>query len=431
MIFGPDRARELLTRVIALREEGELSLLLCAERSLGTRFNACAISQNILKFNATLRITARVGLRRASLTVNALSDDDVLRRAVRQAHHLALRNPEDEEVMEEPGEVFSGPEGAFSDSAEALEIPQIGAFVAEACALGSAAGVDLAGLVMVTKGLRAYADSRGGMAAERYHRTDTHITASGKKGSGWAEHQDHTLTRDHVVDCARRAIEKGLAAQNPVVLQPRPMTAVLEPQAVGDLLSSSFGEWDQRAKDEGRSAFVSAPSELGKLSLVSDPAHPAFPTLSFNDEGERFPRSVWLDKGRLQQLITPRFWAKKQGLPFKPYPSNLVLEGEGRSLDEMIRSTEDGVLVTRFWYIRPVDPTTLTYTGMTRDGLFRIEGGKVTGPLVDYRFNDSIFRVLRNVSMSGKPVATGEYLDTAMPALKVEGFRFSSLSGGL
>jgi predicted Zn-dependent protease len=126
--------------------------------------------------------------------------------------------------------------------------------------------------------------------------------------------------------------------------------------------------------------------------------------------------------------VTSRFWAARQQLDAKPAPHNLILSGAGSSLEDLIEGTEDGILVTRFWYIRATDPKTLGFTGMTRDGTYRIENGAVTHPVVDMRWNDSVLRVLSKVSASGRPVATGDFYALAMPPLKVEGFNFSSLS---
>ena len=109
-------------------------------------------------------------------------------------------------------------------------------------------------------------------------------------------------------------------------------------------------------------------------------------------------------------------------------PRNLILSGAGTALEDLISGTEDGILVTRFWYIRATDPGTLGFTGMTRDGTYRIEDGKITRPVVEMRWNESVLRLLDNVLDSGKPIATGEFFPMAMPALKVENFHFSSLS---
>ena len=275
----------------------------------------------------------------------------------------------------------------------------------------------------------AYGDSAGGFAYERFHHADYHVTASGNNGSGWAEDKGVTIQQDDVMAATRRAIDKCVQAQDPEVFQPQPTTVILEPQAVGDLIAMAFWYgFDQRSKDEGRSAFSNFNDALGKLSLYSDPASDVFPTISFSADGQALGKSVWLDEGNLQQLITSRYWAGKQILAPKPSPNNIILTGNGNSLDELIQSTADGILVTRFWYIRSTDARTLGFTGMTRDGTYRIENGEVTHPVVDMRWNETVLRALNNVVASGRPVATGEFLSMAMPALKIEDFHFSSLS---
>ncbi len=422
-------AQDRIGRILELPRDGELQVLIETTRRLGTRFNDCAISQNVLREQATLTLTARVEQKQTAITLNSLDDEDAIRRALAQLFATCRHMPDDDEVMPAPGEVIDEPEHAFDPSTAALDIETVGQWVAAACSDGAAAAIDLAGLLSVSKLTSAYGDSAGGFACERFHRVDYHVTATGAAGSGWAEHQGVSASGDEILKATRRAIDKCARAQNPTVFEPRPVTVILEPQAVGDLLSMAFWYgFDQRATDEGRSAFAHHDAPLGRLSLYSDPADPTFPMLSFLQNGQRLGKATWLDAGALQQLPTSRFWAQKNGLPFKPRPNNLALTGDGTPLDELIRDTDDGILVTRFWYIRATDPNTLGFTGMTRDGTFRIEGGEVTHPVVDMRWNESVLRVLNNVSGSSTPRATGEFFPMAMPALKVDDFRFSSLS---
>jgi len=423
------QARELIDSILEIPREGELQILVDGVNRLGTRFNDCAISQNALRQQITLTLTARLEQKQTAITINALDDRELIRRSIEQVFATCRHMPDDEEVMPAPGVEIEHKEHAFITETEALEIETVGAWAAAACKDGAAAGIDLAGLLALGKRFIAYADSAGGFAHERFHRIDYHVTATGTNGSGWAEHQGASITRDEVMAATGRAIDKCARAQNPEVFEPRPITVILEPQAVGDLMAMAFWYgFDQRASDEGRSAFSNFDKMLGKLSLFSDPANATFPGVSFSSDGQALGRSDWIDKGKLQQLATARYWAREKGLPVKPAPGNLVLSGNGSSLEDLIRSTGDGILVTRFWYIRSTDASTLGFTGMTRDGTYRIENGEVTHPVVDMRWNDSVLRVLDNVTDSGKPVATGESMPMVMPALKVEGFRFSSIS---
>lgn len=354
---------------------------------------------------------------------------EMVKKTIDQLFATCRHMPDDEEVMPAIGELLETEEHAYSAEAEAIDVEAMGTWVAAACKAGATAKIDLAGLLSLARRYTAYGDSVGGFAYERSHRTDFHVTATDDNGSGWAEDQGVSINQQAVMQATRRAIDKCAKAQNPQIFDPRPTTVILEPQAVGDLLGMAFWYgFDQRSKDEGRSAFSSFEESLGELSFYSDPANKKFPTLSFNQEGQALGKNTWLDKGQLQQLQTSRFWANKNGLAVKPVPHNIILSGAGIPVEELVKDTRDGILVTRFWYIRSTDPKTLGFTGLTRDGTYRIEDGEVTSPVVDMRWNDSVLRVLNNVVASGEPVATGEFISMVMPALKIEDFHFTSLS---
>jgi predicted Zn-dependent protease len=421
------QCEDLIAEILQTPQAGELQVTLNGVDRLGTRFNDCAISQNAMKSQHTLTLSARLEQKKTSLSINRLDDKDLIKRSIEQVFANCEHMPDDKELMPAPGQLIETSEHAFSAASEQLDIDTVGSWVAAACRAGSTAKIDLAGLLAVQKMFSAYGDSAGGFAYQRSHICDYHVTASGSNGSGWAEQKGVHMSEDAVSESTRRAIEKCAQAQNPVVFQPRPVTVILEPQAVGDLLSMAFWYgFDQRATDEGRSAFSTYHETLGNLSLYSDPANELFPTLSFSGDGQLLEKSIWLDQGRRQQLVTSRYWAKRQTLDPKLTPNNLILSGDGNSLQELIESTDDGILVTRFWYIRSTDPKTLGFTGMTRDGTYRIENGVVTNPVVDMRWNDSVLRVLNHVAASGTPVATGEFSAMVMPPLKVEAFNFSS-----
>jgi predicted Zn-dependent protease len=420
---------DLIAEILQTPRTGELQVTLNGVDRLGTRFNDCAISQNALKQQHTLTLSARLEQKQTSLSINRLDDKDLIKHSIERVFANCAHMPDDEELMPAPGRLIETPEYAFSANAQQIGIDTVGSWLAMACRDGTSAKIDLAGMLSIEKMFTAYGDSAGGFAYERSHNCDYHVTASGSHGSGWAEHKGVSLGADEVLAATRRAIEKCRMAQHPVIFQPRPTTVILEPQAVGDLLSIAFWYgFDQRAADEGRSAFANHDEALGHLSLYSDPANDLFPTLSFSSDGQQLGKSMWLDHGHRQQLVTSRYWAARQALEAKPSPGNLILSGDGGNLQNLIESTDDGILVTRFWYIRPTDPNTLGFTGMTRDGTYRIENGVVTHPVVDMRWNDSVLRVLKNVIASGTPVATGEFSARVMPPLKVAAFNFSSLS---
>jgi predicted Zn-dependent protease len=214
---------------------------------------------------------------------------------------------------------------------------------------------------------------------------------------------------------------------------------ILEAQAVGDLVQLIGNYADARSADEGRSPFVKegGGNKIGekivdeRVSILSDPRDPQLLSQPFDQEGFPLGRQVWVENGVLKQLIYSRFWAQNQGKTPTGFPQSLKMTGGTQSVDDMIRSTPRGVLVTRFWYLREVDPRTILYTGLTRDGTFLIEDGKISKAIQNFRFNESPLFMLNNLEALGEPVrlaGTEQGGDVVMPAIKVRDFNFTSLS---
>ncbi|HXC25747.1 MAG TPA: metallopeptidase TldD-related protein, partial [Gemmatimonadaceae bacterium] len=258
-------------------------------------------------------------------------------------------------------------------------------------------------------------------------------------GSGWSGVEANDWTRIDFAALAHRAIEKANASRNPVAIEPGRYTVVLEPQAVGDLVQLVGDYLGAREADEGRSPFTKSGggNKIGtrivdaRVSILSDPADPDLRAQPFDGDGLPLGRQVWIDQGVLQQLYYSRFWAKKQGHPATGSPSSFKMTGGDTSIDEMISSTTRGILVTRLWYLREVDPRTMLYTGLTRDGTFLIEGGKITHAIKNLRFNDSPLFLLNNIDALGHPERLGGTEDggpVVVPAIKAHDFTFTSLS---
>ena len=165
--------------------------------------------------------------------------------------------------------------------------------------------------------------------------------------------------------------------------------------------------------------------------MISDPQDPQLLAAPFDDEGMPGRRATWIEDGVLRQLVYSRYWAQKQGKQPNTAPSSFKLLGGTTSTEEMIRSTPRGVLVTRLWYLRQVDPRTILYTGLTRDGTFLIEDGKITRAIKNFRFNESPLAILDNLEALGPAVrvaGTESGGAVVMPTLKVKSFNFTSLS---
>jgi len=274
-----------------------------------------------------------------------------------------------------------------------------------------------------------------------YHRTtdaDFSVTARTPDGtgSGWAHGGARDWNAVNPEAIGRVAAQKAVASRNPQEIAPGLYTAVLEPQAVNDLIPLLAGALAARSADEGRSAFSKPDggTRIGekvadeRVTLYSDPADAGLLGQPFDQEGLPLRRMVWIEKGILKNLAYSRFWAEKQGKEptGSPFFGGLALVGGTKSTDELIAGCARGVLVTHFFYIRALDPRTVLQTGLTRDGAFLIENGKVTRPLKNFRWNESPLLMLNRLEDIGRPEPTEA--GRLMPALRVRDFNFSSLS---
>lgn len=298
-----------------------------------------------------------------------------------------------------------------------------------------------AGFVQNNAGFVAFGNGQGLFAYHRSTSSNYTLTARTKDGtgSGWAgaEHNDARMI-DYAAVSAR-AIEKARRSANPVAIEPGRYTVILEPQAVGDLCQLMGAYTDARATDEGRSPFVKqgGGTKVGeklvdeRVTIYADPSDPMVRAQPFDGDGLPLGRQVFVDRGVLKTLYYSRFWARKKGVQPTGAPTSFCMTGGDQGVDQMIASTQRGILVTRLWYLREVDPRTILYTGLTRDGTFLIENGKITRALKNFRFNESPLFMLNNLEALGRPerlAGTEAGGAVIVPPLKVRDFNFTSLS---
>ncbi|HWO89889.1 MAG TPA: metallopeptidase TldD-related protein, partial [Gemmatimonadales bacterium] len=248
--------------------------------------------------------------------------------------------------------------------------------------------------------------------------------------------------RARPAELAGTALRKAQLSRNPVAIEPGRYTVVLEPTAVANLLQLLVFAMNARAADEGRSFFSKrgGGNKIGervvdeRVTIVSDPWDPDLLAAPFGGEGLPNRRVVWIENGVVQNLNYDRFWAQRQNVEPTGGFAGIRMVGGTASLDDLIRSTERGVLVTRFWYIRPLDPRTILYTGLTRDGTFLIENGRISRPVRNMRFNESPLTMLNNMEMLSQSVrvSASESGDVGqavvVPAIKTRDFNFQSIS---
>jgi predicted Zn-dependent protease len=437
-----DQARAIADRVLKMSTADQTRVTIVSGWNGNTRFAAGSITTSGGIDDISVTVTATIGRRRASATTNAV-DDASMRRVVDLAARLARLAPEDPELMPElvPQTYASVP--AYVERTASLDpetrAAAIQRAVAAAAAGGKAAGeMASAGFLEASARAIAVANNLGLFA---YHRTTeanfsmTARTPDGT-GSGWASAGARDWGRVDTAGIGRMAAQKAVASRNPGAIEPGLYTAVLEPQAVNDLIPLLAGAFNARTADEGRSPFSKpdGATRIGekvadaRITLYSDPGDPALLGQPFDNEGLPVARTVWIEKGVLKNLAYTRFWAQKQGKAptAAPQVGGLALTGGSRSTEELIAGCERGILVTHFFYVRSLDPRTVLYTGLTRDGTFLIEKGKITTALKNFRWNESPLLMLNRLEEIGRsePTAAGRL----MPALRVSKFDFSSVS---
>lgn len=437
-LLSRDQSRALIARVVALSKADEIQVAVSSGDDSNVRFAGNRITTSGTASDVSVRVTSAFGDRSAVTTTNDLTDDG-LERAVRLSETLARLAPPNPERMPLLGPQSYRDVDAFAQgTAGAAPTDRAGVALA---AIGSAtrAGATVAGFLTTTAGATALGNNRGLFAYRASTGVDysqTVRTADGT-GSGWAgaNHPDWTqIDFDAVV---ARATEKALASRAPTAMEPGRYTVILEPQAAGDLVQLLAGSLDARSATEGRSAW-SKPgggTKLGekvvdeRVTLVSDPADPQLLSPPFDGEGMPLERQVWIENGVLRTLPASRFWAQRQNIAPTGAPTALKMLGSDQTLEQIIASTDRGILVTRFWYIRPVNARTLLYTGLTRDGTFLVENGRIARPVMNMRFNESPLFMLGKLDAIGAPVRlAGDSSGLVVPPLRVRDFAFTSLS---
>jgi predicted Zn-dependent protease len=375
------------------------------------------------------------------VTTDDLSDASV-QRAVAQSEALARLAPEDPEVMPAITPQPYTPVNAFHEiTAAATPADRARAALSALEPSRKAGNVLASGFIVTGANVTAFGNKAGLFAyfpSTTSNYTLTVRTSDGT-GSGWAAADDHDWSKLDYRAVSARAVERAQRSRSPVAIEPGRYTVILEPQAVGDMVQLLVQYIAARSADEGRSPFVKAEggNKIGekimdsRVTLVSDPADPQLGGQPFDGEGFPLGRQVWIENGVLKQLYYSRFWAKKQSKTATGFPTTVKMLGGPTSTEQMIASTPRGLLITRLWYLREADPRTALYTGLTRDGVFLIEDGKIKQAVRNFRFNESPLFMLNNIEAIGPAVrlaGTEGGGDVVMPTVKARDFNFTSLS---
>src|SRR5258706_727392 len=443
MLLSESETKSICEQLLSLTKADDAMATVESEDYSHLRFAANGFTTSGRREDASASITVGIAGKGGPASAHARGTAS-LRSAVEQAEQLARLAPEEKEYVPtlDPqtykpvsGYVEATANLSLSDRAKAIDA------IIRACEKLKTIG---AGFHHATGAASGSATRNGNFYYERSSLASLSVSARMPDGSssGYFLRNHFDIAKLDTARIAHESIEKALTSRNPRTLDPGVYPVILEAQAANDLIRLGF---DARSADEGRSPY-SAPggkTKLGekifdeRLNVYSDPWHPELPDSAAAQAGIPAQKIYFVRNGVLENLTYSRYWAKEKGKEPTPGPVNTIVESSAKpvSVEDMIKATERGLLVSRFWYIRSVDPRTALSTGLTRDGVWLIENGKIQYPVRNFRFNQSVLELLApgNVEMIGasERISGSESQGrgaSLTPALKLKAFHFTSQS---
>jgi len=440
-ILSKEEAHALLAKVLSYSKADECEVSVNGSDSGNIRYARNSVSTSGFITQNSLAVSSAFGKRLGIATINEF-DDESLKKVVSRAEELAKLAPENPEYVNILGpQNYAAPSKQY-DPATAAISPKLRADAVEASLkVAKDNKLTAAGFIQNSISYNAFMNSKGLFAYN--NSTDINFSVTMRtedgKGSGYITRDYNDVSHLDAQAFTTIAAKKAAGSQAARALEPGKYTVILEPAAGIVLLENLLFGMDARQADEGRSFLSKAggKTKLGekmldeRVNIYSDPWNPELPTSYWNGDGRPQEKMSWIEKGVVKNLYYSRYWAQKQGVKAIPGPDAFIMDGTDTSLEDLIKGTEKGILVTRLWYIRPVDPQTLLYTGLTRDGTFYIENGQIKFPVKNFRFNESPVIMLNNLDALGKPqrIVSGESGTNALiPPMRIRDFTFSSLS---
>ena len=452
-----DAAGGIFEKIKRYSSADEVEALFYGGQSALTRFANNAIHQNVAEQHYAVSVRSVFGGRTARSTTNKF-DDDSLRRVVQTSEALAKVQEPDRDLLpmaESAGAPTAIPSRFFQQTAD-ITPEHRAAAVKKIVGLAEKRRLTAAGIFSTSESIEGIFNSRGLNDWHSQTSSEISVTMLAADSSGWQKANSPDVSHLDPVLLAETAAKKALDSAYPKKIVPGKYTVILEPAAVLDLVGFMFFDFGGLAILDQRS-FLN--NRLGtqifgdNINIWDDVGHPLQSGAPFDGEGVQRQRIQLVENGVVRRLVYARATADKMkqsehkekagsiaatghGFPLPnemgEAPINIVFAtpSNSRTMEQMIASTERGILVTRLWYIREVDPYEKILTGMTRDGTFYVEGGKVRHGLLNFRFNESLLHLLSNVEQMGTPVrASGEEsFDMVAPAMKVREFNFTEVT---
>lgn len=436
-LMGEDQALSLVEKVIRQSQaEGVFVSLSTGEEAL-SRYSENQITQNISSTQFKLSVTSEFGTRRASSSTTEM-EPEAIAATIRASEELARIAPEDPEwVPLLEAQVYEQRTPAFDAATATLSPLERGEIIQRVCQQSAKAGYG-SGTLSTEAFVQAVGNSRGLLACDRGTKANFSFTARIEDGSSWSQRTAWAVDQLPVESLTEQVIERARASRHPREISPGTYPVVFDGAAFADLLPWVIWNLDARAADEGRS-FMSRSDEAGKpvgnrlgeamfspiVQVQRDAAHPLLQLGTFFGDGLSNNYLEVIKDGVPQTLSYSRYWAAQQGKQPTGALYPIVMEGANQSVADLIAQTERGILVSRAWYVRYVNPKTLVVTGMTRDGTFWIEDGKIAFPIKNLRFNQSMPDMLRDVDALSQVQRFGS---SVVPGVRVRAFNFSSVT---
>ena len=440
-LITKEEAQALLKKVLSYSKADECEVNMSGRDSANIRYARNQVSTSGAVSSTSLQIASAFGRKLGIVTLNEL-DDASIQNAVQRSEELAKLAPENPEYVPFVGpQQYGPPSKMYSETTAAVGPKERADAVAKSLEVAKAQKLNAAGFLENSTGYTAMMNTKGLFAYETGSALEFSITMRTEdgKGSGYVTKGYNDFSKLDTKTSSEISAKKALGSVAAKAIEPGKYTVILEPTAVAVLLENITFSMDERSADEGRSFLSKAGGKTRfgeqlvdpRVNIYSDPWHPELPGSTFNGEGLPLQKTYWIEKGLVKNMPVSRYWAAKKGKAPLPGPSGVIMDGGSKSLDELIKGTEKGILVTRLYYIRSVDPQTLLLTGLTRDGTFYIENGEIKFPVKNFRFNESPVIMLNNLEELGIPERTvsdesnNNYL---IPPLKIRDFNFTSLS---
>jgi PmbA protein len=459
LMLTKEKANEIFTRLQKFSTADEIEAMIYGGHSALTRFANNTIHQNVAEENIAISVRTAFGRRTARATTNKI-DDESLKRVVEASESLAKIQHPDPDLLPIPSAAESAPRAQapsrhFQETAAITPGDRADA-VAKIVDVAKSHELTTAGIFSTSETVEGIFNSRGLSHWHTQTSSEISVTMLAADSSGWQKSNSPNVADLDPVALAQTAAEKAAQSAAPREIPAGKYTVILEPAAVLDMTGFMFWDFGGLAILDQRSFLsnrVGAKLFGDNINIWDDVDHPLQSGSPFDGEGLPRQRLQLVENGIVKRLVYARATAarmkrsehKDQVGPIEPTghgfplpnemgeaPMNLVFSPpqHPKTLDEMIRSTERGVLVTRLWYIREVDPYEKILTGMTRDGTFYVEDGKVRYGMRNFRFNESLLHMLSNVQQMGTPVrASGEEsFDMVVPAMKIGEFNFTEVT---